>query len=572
MAIAYSYLRFSSPEQAKGDSIRRQTEATAAWCQRHKVQLDTSLSLRDEGVSAFRGKHRTNPDEHALAAFLQLVKSGRVPEGSYLVLENLDRLTRESIVPAVNLFTGILLAGVRVVQLSPVEQVFTAGADITSIMLALVELSRGHSESKMKSERVGGAWRQKKRCAADRALTSKVPGWIAVTDVIRDARGRFVDATFKLIPERATTVRRIYDLALAGYGGRTIARTLNDEGVPVLGRTTFKGRPVVWADTTIRFLLTTRAVLGEYQPCRGPGQTPDGDPVAGYYPAVIDPETFHAVQGALATRNRVGRGRRGKHVNLFSGLLRDARDGGHLAYNHVNGRPPTLFPSRAAHAGAAGWTSYRADVFEQAVLSKLREVNAADVFPDGGGAARKVEAAAARLAEVEGLIGKWRAKMDDAAIVDTVAAKLGELEGKRKALADDLAKARQEASSPLSETWGAFRSLADLLAADDGPELRERVRSALRRAVETITCLFVGVGLVRLAAVRVQFRGGDAHRDYLIVYVPGKSNKYVRRPGQLLPVMTFAAAEAAGLDLRKRKDAAKVARLLQSLDLSSLKE
>src|SRR5436305_1298486 len=61
MPSAFSYLRFSTPKQAEGDSIRRQTELTAAWCARNKVQLDTSLSLRDEGVSAYRGKHRDNP-------------------------------------------------------------------------------------------------------------------------------------------------------------------------------------------------------------------------------------------------------------------------------------------------------------------------------------------------------------------------------------------------------------------------------------------------------------------------------------------------------------------------------
>ena len=99
MPLAYSYLRFSTVEQAKGDSIRRQTEATAAWCNRNKITLDTSISLRDEGVSAYRGKHRENADTHALAALLQAVKSGRIPAGSYLVVESLDRLSREKIRP-----------------------------------------------------------------------------------------------------------------------------------------------------------------------------------------------------------------------------------------------------------------------------------------------------------------------------------------------------------------------------------------------------------------------------------------------------------------------------------------
>src|SRR5215207_3150924 len=90
-SLAYSYIRFSSPEQAKGDSLRRQTEAAAAWCERHGVTLDTSLTLHDLGTSAIRGAHRDNPDKHALAAFLKAVEGGKVRKGSYLVVESLDR-------------------------------------------------------------------------------------------------------------------------------------------------------------------------------------------------------------------------------------------------------------------------------------------------------------------------------------------------------------------------------------------------------------------------------------------------------------------------------------------------
>jgi DNA invertase Pin-like site-specific DNA recombinase len=74
-------------------------------------------------VSAFSGAHRSNFDRHALAAFLELVKAGRVPRGSYLIVESLDRLTREHIRPALTLLLNLIEAGVRVVQLLPVEQV-----------------------------------------------------------------------------------------------------------------------------------------------------------------------------------------------------------------------------------------------------------------------------------------------------------------------------------------------------------------------------------------------------------------------------------------------------------------
>lgn len=99
-SVAYSYVRFSTPEQRKGDSLRRQTEGAADWCKRNKVTLDTCKTLHDLGKSAFTGKHRTNPDRHALASFLALVQRGEVPHGSYLIIENLDRLSREHIQPA----------------------------------------------------------------------------------------------------------------------------------------------------------------------------------------------------------------------------------------------------------------------------------------------------------------------------------------------------------------------------------------------------------------------------------------------------------------------------------------
>ena len=49
---AYSYRRFSTPEQAKGDSLRRQTEAAQAWAERHSIALDTELDLTDCSPSA----------------------------------------------------------------------------------------------------------------------------------------------------------------------------------------------------------------------------------------------------------------------------------------------------------------------------------------------------------------------------------------------------------------------------------------------------------------------------------------------------------------------------------------
>ena len=145
-ATAYSYIRFSTRAQSDGDSERRQNEAAESWCKRNGVAHDKNTTLRDLGKSAFLGTHRTNPDRFALAAFLKLVEAGKVPRGSALIVESLDRLSREHIRPALTLLLNLIEAGIRVVQLIPVETIYDEAVEPMSLMMAIMELSRGHSE------------------------------------------------------------------------------------------------------------------------------------------------------------------------------------------------------------------------------------------------------------------------------------------------------------------------------------------------------------------------------------------------------------------------------------------
>jgi DNA invertase Pin-like site-specific DNA recombinase len=215
MPLAYSYLRFSSPKQADGDSVRRQTQNREDWLAAHPgVSLDASLVMTDAGRSAFR---RKNWDTYALARFVDCIKSGRVEPGSYLLVENLDRLSREDAGEATELFLSIVNKGVVVVQLSPIVMEFRRPVNMQSLMFAIVELSRGHSESAAKSERVGAAWARKQREAGSRVVTRRLPGWV------RCENGKLaVDAA------AARTVRRIFALSRDGYGVYAIAKRLAD--------------------------------------------------------------------------------------------------------------------------------------------------------------------------------------------------------------------------------------------------------------------------------------------------------------------------------------------------------
>src|SRR5581483_1731511 len=89
----YSYKRFSSAKQGKGDSLRRQTEFAEEVRREHGLPLDDSLDLTDRGVSAWKGNNKA--EGSALAEFLRLIQAGRIARGSILAVENIDRISRE---------------------------------------------------------------------------------------------------------------------------------------------------------------------------------------------------------------------------------------------------------------------------------------------------------------------------------------------------------------------------------------------------------------------------------------------------------------------------------------------
>jgi hypothetical protein len=420
-------------------------------------------------------------------------------------------------------------------------------------MMMIMELSRGHSESVMKSERIGAAWQKKKREAAEngKPLTAAVPAWL-----------RLVDGKWEVDEEAASAVRLIYRLAADGHGSAAVARRLNGEGVPAIGRKAH------WTRAYVAKILSGRLVLGEYQPHAGKGRKrrPDGEPIANYYPAVIDEPTWLATRAVVLSKHRpAGRTPKGV-VNVFSGLLHAAGDGGSIHMKDESlrgGGSRKVLVSYRALNGEKGskFVTFPFDVFTDAVLQCLKEVDARDILPSNGHEDR-VLALSKQLAGVEAEIEKVKVRLEKS-YSDGVADVLQRHEARRKKIAADLADARQEAASPLGAAWGDCGSLlAALRTADD----RVKLRSVLRRITESIWCLFVARGKVRLAAVQCWFAGGK-HRDYLIVHQGGWSNGKTHHEAKWW-VRSLAEAAPAPLDLRKRKDARDLERALADLDLT----
>jgi len=498
--LGFSYIRFSSKPQERGDSLRRQTELAASWCKRHDVTLDASTTLHDLGKSAFTGAHRVNPDRHALAGFLKLVEQGRVPRGSYFIIENLDRLSREHIQPALILVLNLLQAGIRIVQLSPAELVFDDKSEMPMVMLMVIELSRGHSESAMKSERIGAAWKNKRVAATKTGalLTRSLPAWLTTKG-----------ATITVKPGADTAIRQIYALAAAGYGLSAIARKLTADHVPPIGPS---GR---WDRAYIMVILNDRRAMGEFQP-RKRDKTTVGEPIPSYFPAIVNENEWLAAQAHRTHHKRI---RTTKHIFLFSGILVHARTGenytsqkfiqrtGEICYRLVN---------REALTGIMKYYLFPERHFEHAILSMLKELSPKDVLR-GKHQHDETQTIAGQLAQVELKITELENELMHGN-VSALANVLRRLESQKADLATRLQDARKKAMHPLAESWGTTQSL---LAHAEGEENRIALRSALRRIIDTMHILVVSKKPTQhLAIVQIRFTGGTC-RDYAILSSAG---------------------------------------------------
>lgn len=504
--LAYSYQRFSSPDQSKGDSLRRQDAALAAFLEREGLVLDTSLKFVDAGVSGYKGKHRAD-DTKALGNFLSLVKSGRIPAGSYLVVENLDRLSREAVTKALSLLLNLIEAGVCVVQLSPTEVIYRSGADPMQLVIAIIELSRGNSESRMKSVRGEASWAAKRAAAraTKKAVSASCPPWL-----------KRVGDRYELIPDRVDTIRRIFELSADGWGTRYLIRQLEEDG-----RTPF-GRGKGWRVSTVVRFLRSRWAVGEYQPTSG--GKPAGEPIAGYYPPAVSEALFCRAQVGMDERRQRG-GRRAKTgVNLFAGVMVSATTGDPFVYrfDEKKGRRFGRYVNASALSGRASRTAFPVDAFDTAVLSCLKEIDPASLAPPSDSPADDLAALSAQVVDVETRLRKIDDRLleaDDDGVMDQLLEAGKRLRTKRDELNANLAAARTRAAGSEAESWGRCRGLIDAMAsASDQESARLRLRSAIRRVVSKVAVLFVRDGSRQMAVAQFAFHGSDETRTVFVYY------------------------------------------------------
>jgi DNA invertase Pin-like site-specific DNA recombinase len=513
---AFSYLRMSTTTQLAGDSLRRQLTAAREYAQRHDLDLQEEDQLRAIGVSAFKGANVA--EGTALGEFMAAVRAGRVPPGSVLLVEDLDRLSRQAILKSVGLLVELLTSDINIATLSN-GRTYTAASNSGDLILSIISMERAHDESRMKQVRSLAVWKNKRDGARARPLTAVAPKWLRLsTD----------RSHFEVIKERATIVRRIFEESASGLGIFTIAERLNRGGVRPFGGTRGPGRG--WHCSYISKILSNRAVLGEMQPCEcidKRHRRPVGEPVKDYYPRILTDELFFRARAGLNQR-RGGGGRKGANVaNIFAGgMLRCAYcKFGMVRENKGRKGGRASFRCGCVRIGIeCTRTRWSCDDLEASFLSFVSEVDLASIISDDHGKGTEIEhrivALRGKLAELDLLRDRTFEMLQKTTDTDYVAKRLSELKVQRTSIENDLHAAEAEKAGLESSRLDVeeMRPLIDRIRGSSGEDdvyrLRSMVASRLRSIIDTV--LVAPEGHAPLVRKTIDFLRGQTDADDVI--------------------------------------------------------
>lgn len=513
------------------DSIRRQTAAAKAWADRQGFPIDLD-TYKNKGLSALHGDHIRNDVAGGLGAFLKGIRTGDIPKGSYLVVEDMSRLTRQGGWAAMMLIGNIVESEIKLVLLRPRELVITKSQELHDMLYVLMEVERSHGESKVKAGSIKTIWDDFRATGGSRP--GAVPFWL---DRIRedDRTGRAARKYDKYeLNEWASVVQDVFKLTLEGHGTMGICRLLKD-------RMPMKGRAL--SHSYITYLLRFSGVWGRCE-------LSDRDDA---YPVAVSRDVFYRVQSVLSGKKRSG-GKNTGAVHLLTGLLRHRITGSTYIPHHANkGKQAVFFPGDYKRGGLTPLVGLTVEATEEAVLTCLQRCDWSTVFKGDGG--NEIAEIGGELAELTDKIAHTQNLMDKAKKPSPSMVKSLERWDERiEALKSRLAELR--AASPRATQAG---ELAGLLKGDCWPvnspswhqwkatmkrvvedvDFRRRVKSLVGSVVERIDVEFRRYGIWIQAHGVVHIKGSDSQQFFRVCR---------RKPHKGVPAVMLLTVFADTLD------------------------
>jgi DNA invertase Pin-like site-specific DNA recombinase len=312
----YSYIRWSSDKQSGGSTLARQLKYATDFVAKNDLEL---VEMIDSGISAFKGKNAATGE---LGRFIDAVENKLIPSDSWLIVENLDRLSRQNPMKATRLFTDIIELGITIVTAmdNRVYDLETIDKNPFELITSILLFARAHEESKTKSNRTYGHALDiiEKHIEGERSADGYA---IAIRSV--GSNMWWTDCSDGSVkPHRVyfDIAKEIIGLAIDGMGSHSITAYLNKTYTGILPKTK-SNKEGVWSLNRVSQFLQKRSMIGEK------AITLDGiDYVLNdYYPALCDEETFYKMRGL-----RQGRTQKPEHTDkVYLFLGRDIIKCGH---------------------------------------------------------------------------------------------------------------------------------------------------------------------------------------------------------------------------------------------------
>jgi hypothetical protein len=535
--IASSYARFSTLEQERGDSERRQMDMARAYVAEHPgVVLDESIGV-DRGKSAFTGK---NVSDGVLGEFIERIEAGEIPKGSWLLVESPDRVSRQPFSECWPTYQRILFGGIEIHFIS-VRRVLRPNHSFADLIQVGIDIDRANSDSVLKSTRVGTKWAKKRKEAdGQSAMSARVPAWLEAK------KGQPI----QIRHDRAAIVLKMYEWAAKGIGQYAITDKLVAAGIKPWGPKV-KGRAPKWTPGYVGDILRSRAVIGEYQPhtkkmvlklSRGKkdgkprlvkARVPDGPPIKDYYPAVVPVALWQKVQDA---RRLFAQAKFGEYLhsgkdkystrNLFRKLVFDATNNTSMVYRQYKKGEINYACLVTTHRETYRQNKIRYDLFEKAVLTYLSKADWEAIRDSGESSgsrllADQIEALAKEIDDNNVVLSRYEEILDDPKNKDssrikdkyTLAVAKGEALLARRVQLEDKLNASRTGSEALSE----YHGFITMITSKEQEESRTRLRLEIAKRITKIDLSFgpnlLGAALINLpekpfAIATIHFRNG----------------------------------------------------------------
>ncbi len=328
---AYIYCRYSSEMQSQGDSLRRQFQRCNEAIKKHNLYVKERIT--DEAFSGFHGDNLINGK---LKDFIDRAIAGDIEKNAFLIVENLDRITRLQPSKAVNVITQILSSGLEIYQTSP-ECLFTfknkKDEAMTIIMITLFA-QRAHEESDTKSYRIKEAWISRiERIlkGEQKILMDKPPYWLDVVEKDFDVNGKTKRLKCYQVNQTRTDEVLLILEYLKSMGIKESCKMMNAES---------SGKK--WTVKGVQRLLQSKTLYGELDlklSVREDGKKElqsRGLEMPQIYPPIIAKQDFDEILELIKVRaSGRGGGRKSTQFNnIFSKILYCAHCGGAYRYMH----------------------------------------------------------------------------------------------------------------------------------------------------------------------------------------------------------------------------------------------